>query len=216
MNFLVTAGPTRESIDAVRFISNRSSGKMGYAVVEAALLRGHRVRLVSGPVSLAPPPQAAVTLVTSAGEMLQAVEKYLAQCDVLVMCAAVSDWRPAVLYPGKIKKNGRRLELQLEPTPDILRCVAPRKGNRLFVGFAAETEALEKNASAKLLAKKLDFIVANDVSRPDAGFEADTNCAVLLGAGGFREEWPLTSKREMAARLVAFIESAAIRLRSGR
>lgn len=208
MNILVTAGPTREAIDPVRFIANRSSGKMGYAAAEAAAARGHAVRLISGPVCLHPPDKVTTVAVISAADMLMAVREHVAWCDVLIMAAAVADWRPAAVRDTKIKKGGRAMTLDLVPTEDVLRSIAPCKQHRLFVGFAAETSALEENADAKLASKPLDYIVANDVSRTDAGFEADTNRAVLLGAGGRREVWPLMSKRAMAERILDVIEAA--------
>lgn len=208
MNILVTAGPTREAIDPVRFIANRSSGKMGYFTAAAAAARGHKVRLVSGPVCLPAPDGVTMTQVVSADDMLRAVRTHLSWCDVLIMAAAVADWRPADVASAKIKKTGRSMMLELVPTPDILRDIAPYKQQRLFVGFAAETSTVVAYAAAKLAAKNLDYIVANDVSQPDAGFEVDTNRAVLLGADGSREEWQLMSKRDMAERLLDVIETA--------
>lgn len=209
MKLLVTAGPTREAIDPVRYISNRSSGKMGYAVAAAAVARGHAVRLISGPVSLGPPEGAHAVQVITAAEMLRAVEENLSWCDVLVMCAAVADWRPVRPQPEKIKKNSRSLAIEFEPTRDILGAVASRKGPRLFVGFAAETSALVEHAAVKLAAKNLDYIVANDVSRSDAGFEVDANAAWVLGSDGSRTEWPLMTKQAMAGKIMDLVEKAA-------
>ncbi len=208
MKILVTAGPTREAIDPVRFIANRSSGKMGYLTATAAAARGHEVRLVSGPVCLPPPDGVETISVISAEDMLQAVRMHVSWCDALVMAAAVADWRPAETVSAKIKKTGRRMTLDLVPTPDILQRIAPYKEHRLFVGFAAETSTVVKYAAVKLTEKNLDYIVANDVSQPDAGFEVDTNRAVLLGADGRREEWPLMSKQDMADRLLDVIEGS--------
>ena len=208
MKILITAGPTREAIDPVRFIANRSSGKMGYLTAAAAAARGHEVRLVSGPVCLPPPDGVETLAVISAADMLQAVRNHVSWCDALVMAAAVADWRPAETAAAKIKKTGRRMMLELVPTPDILRLIAPYKGHRLFIGFAAETSTVVEYAAVKLTEKNLDYIVANDVSQPDAGFEVDTNRAVFLGADGRREEWPLMSKRDMADRLLDVIEAA--------
>lgn len=207
INILITAGPTREAIDPVRYISNRSSGKMGYAVARVAIERGHRVHLISGPVSLTAPEGAILKQVVTADEMLRAVEEHFPWCRALVMCAAVADWRPRRVATQKIKKGDRCLSLELEPTVDILGHVAQAKGNRLLVGFAAETDMPEEHAVAKLKFKNLDFIVANDVSRQDAGFEVDTNAAVLMGADGRREVWPLMSKHAMAGLIVDLIET---------
>jgi phosphopantothenoylcysteine decarboxylase / phosphopantothenate---cysteine ligase len=210
MKFLVTAGPTREPIDPVRFLSNRSSGKMGYAVAAAARARNHEVVLVSGPVSLEVPSGVEVMNVTTAEQMLEAVLGRIDACDVLVMAAAVSDWRPVQTRPHKIKKSESVSALQLARTPDILKRVAARKGKRLFVGFAAETENLREESERKLREKNLDLIVANDVSRPDAGFEVDTNRVTLLSSDGECRELPLMPKSEVAKQLVDWIEHHAI------
>lgn len=216
MKYLVTAGPTREAIDPVRFLSNRSSGKMGYAVARAAAVRGHEVRLVSGPVALTAPAGVAVQDVVSAADMLRTVEEQVAWCEVLVMAAAVADWRPAAVQPQKWKKQGaERTTLDLVRTPDILTSVSAFKGHRVFVGFAAETERLEEEAARKLRAKHLDLIVANDVSRDDAGFEADTNRVVFMHRDGSHEALPLVSKDEVAARLLDFIEARCRGRRDG-
>ncbi len=207
MNILVTAGPTREPLDPVRFLSNRSSGKMGYAVAAVAKERGHDVVLVSGPAALEPPAGVQVVRVTTAAEMLAAVEMRVGWCEALVMAAAVADWRPAQVRGHKIKKSESLSMLQLERTPDILRSILPRKGERVFVGFAAETESLLEEARRKMLEKGLDLIVANDVSRRDAGFDVDTNQVVLLSRDGSAEKLPLMSKREVAARILERIES---------
>lgn len=209
MRFLVSAGPTREFIDPVRFISNRSSGKMGYAVAAAARDRGHEVVLISGPVSIPVPPYVTVIQVVTAEEMLQAVEANLDGCDVLVMAAAVADWRPVHMSPDKLKKLKTAPLLSLEPTPDILQRIKGRKGGRIVVGFAAETSHVESEARRKLDDKGLDLVVANDVTQPDAGFDVDTNRVILLPATGAVERLPLLSKREVAGRIVAWIETAA-------
>lgn len=206
MKVLVTAGPTQEAIDPVRFISNRSSGKMGYALARVAADRGHEVRLISGPVSLQPPNGVGVTPVVSAQDMLAAVERNLDWCDVLIMCAAVADWRPRNPAAGKLKKGGGAPTLELEPTPDILRRVAPRKGGRIFVGFAAETEDPESEARRKLREKSLDLIVANDVARPDSGFGADTNKVVLFSRDGGKHDLPVMSKQEVARHVMEWVE----------
>ncbi|MDD5482031.1 MAG: phosphopantothenoylcysteine decarboxylase [Kiritimatiellae bacterium] len=206
MKIIVTAGPTREPIDPVRFIGNRSSGKMGYAVAAAALRRGHSVVLISGPVAIAPPAGVKLRKVVTAREMLADVRSRLPWCDALVMTAAVADWRPAVCARMKIKKTGEGALLRLKPNPDILKAVAPRKGRRIFVGFAAETGRLRTEALRKLREKKLDMIVANDVGRPDSGFEAETNRVVLFSAGGEETQLPLMAKTKIAARIIKWIE----------
>jgi phosphopantothenoylcysteine decarboxylase/phosphopantothenate--cysteine ligase len=208
MKILVTAGPTREAIDPVRFISNRSSGRMGYAVSGAAVRRGHDVRLVSGPVGIEPPVGATVTRVTSAADMLAAVEADLAWCEALVMVAAVADWKPCRFSPGKLKKADMATTLELEPTADILASILPRKGGRCFVGFAAETGDVLAEARRKLHDKGLDLIVANDVSQDDAGFEVETNRVTLVWNGG-HEPLPLMSKADVADRIMAWIEQHA-------
>jgi len=207
MNLLVTAGPTREFLDPVRFLSNRSTGKMGYVVAAAAAARGHVVQLVSGPVSLDAPPGVAVTRVTSAEEMLAAVLADFAGCDVLVMCAAVADWRPKQVSSQKLKKDVMSGTLELERTPDILQTVRGlKRPGQMVVGFAAETQNLSAAAEGKLIAKGLDMVVANDVSRSDAGFEVDTNAVSLVTASGV-VTLPLLSKRAVAERIVDWIEA---------
>lgn len=207
MKLLVTAGPTREALDTVRFISNRSSGKMGYAVASMGLQRGHEVRLISGPVALDPPEGLdRVDRVVSASDMLEAVHANIEWCDSLVMSAAVADMRPVEVASSKIKKSGFSMMLQLEPTDDILMSIAPLKGSRVFVGFAAETERLEENARNKLAAKNLDLIFANDVSAQDAGFEVDTNRVSCVASDGSVKRWGLMSKLEIADRIVRRIE----------
>jgi phosphopantothenoylcysteine decarboxylase/phosphopantothenate--cysteine ligase len=198
---LVTAGPTVEDLDPVRFLSNRSSGRMGYAVAEAARDRGARVVLVSGPTSLEVPRGVDFVAVRSARDMEAAVDAASAWADVIVMAAAVSDFRPQETAPRKIKKTDADGELRLVRNPDILAGLGARKGSRFLVGFAAETDAMVDNAEGKLRRKGLDLIVANDVSRADRGFVAETNAAVLLDAAGGREELPLMGKRELADRL---------------
>ena len=195
---LVTAGPTREPIDPVRYLSNRSSGKMGYAVAEAALARGARVVLVSGPTALAAPPGAELVPVETAQEMYEAVLSRLEEATVVIKAAAVVDYRPAQAASRKLKKAAGVPEVHLEPTPDILAEVGRRKGRRVLVGFAAETEDLVANARAKLERKHLDLVVANEVGRPGAGFEADTNAVKILDASGQAEDVPVQSKRAVA------------------
>jgi phosphopantothenoylcysteine decarboxylase/phosphopantothenate--cysteine ligase len=215
MNFLVTAGPTREPLDPVRFLSNRSTGRMGYAVAAAARARGHAVELVSGPVALAPPEGVTVTRVTTAGEMCAAVEERLGASDVLVMVAAVADWRPAAPSTRKLKKHEMRPLLRLEPTPDILARVRDRKGHRLFVGFAAETGNPEAEAQRKLRAKGLDLIVANDVSEAGSGFEVDTNQVVMITPDARPQRLPRLTKQDVAVRIVEWIEHAKATRKGG-
>ena len=207
MRILVTAGPTREPIDPVRFIGNRSSGKMGYALAAAARRRGHTTALISGPVSLPAPEGVDLERIGTAAEMLEAVRRRLPASDALIMAAAVADWRPAAVSPVKLKKGAAPPLLPLEATVDILKAVATQKGLRVFVGFAAETGEAVAEARRKLREKNLDLIVANDVSQPDAGFEVDTNRAVLIPAEGAPEALPLMSKADLADRIVAWIEA---------
>ncbi|HEY6547436.1 MAG TPA: bifunctional phosphopantothenoylcysteine decarboxylase/phosphopantothenate--cysteine ligase CoaBC, partial [Vicinamibacteria bacterium] len=200
---LVTAGPTIEDIDPVRFVSNRSSGRMGYRVAEAARDRGARVVLISGPTSLAPAPGVELVSVRSTQEMARAVEQHAREATVVVMAAAVADYRPAEVAAQKVKKTDGPVNLSLVRTTDILRTLGQAKRDGLLlVGFAAETENVLENAKGKLRAKGLDLIVANDVSREDAGFGAETNAAVLIDAAGGQEDVPKTSKRELAERIL--------------
>jgi phosphopantothenoylcysteine decarboxylase/phosphopantothenate--cysteine ligase len=199
---LVTAGPTREPVDPVRFLSNRSSGKMGYAVAEAAAARGAKVILVSGPTALAVPPGVDVVHVETAQEMHDAVLAKLPLAAVVIKAAAVADYRPKQVAGQKIKKAEGLTAVALEPTPDILAEVGKRKGTRILVGFAAETNDLVANARKKLAQKHLDLMVANDVSQPGAGFDADTNIVKILDPAGGVEELPLLSKREVADRIL--------------
>lgn len=199
---LVTAGPTCEDLDPVRFIGNRSSGRMGYALAEAARRRGAHVILISGPVALQPPADVRVISVRSAEDMYRAVLQHLDQASVVIMAAAVADYRPVQREPQKIKRGAPRLVLELEQTPDILAAISRQKGNRILVGFAAETERLREHARRKLQAKQLDLLVGNDVTRPGAGFDVDTNEAVLFFADGREVPLPLVSKRELADRIL--------------
>ena len=199
---LVTAGPTEEPIDPVRFLSNRSSGKMGFALARAARLRGAQVILVSGPSALPAPSGIKFIPVRTAVEMRGAVLGNLAQASVLVMAAAVSDYRPRGTSPEKIKKSEAELTLPLELNPDILFEAGRQKGKRLLIGFAAETENLLANAQKKLAEKNLDLIVANDVSLSGAGFAVDTNIVKLIDRSGKVEELPLMSKEGLADRVL--------------
>ena len=199
---LVTAGPTVEDIDPVRFVSNRSSGKMGYRLAEAARDRGAKVVLVSGPTSLALPHGVEVVAVRSAEEMRRAVADRVGPATVVLAAAAVSDYRPATASPSKIKKANGAMTLELVRTPDILQGLGEAKRGRVLVGFAAETEDLVTNARKKLEAKNLDLVVANDVSATGAGFGGDTNAVVLVRRDGGQVDVPVTSKREVAERIL--------------
>jgi phosphopantothenoylcysteine synthetase/decarboxylase len=184
---LITAGPTREHLDPVRFLSNGSSGKMGYALAAGAVARDWQVDLVSGPVTLPPPPGATLHAVVSAEDMFRACAPLFDGCDLFIAVAAVADYRPDVIAPEKFKKTGGLLRLDLVPTVDILKTLGARKRpGQMVVGFAAETLDLEANASRKLQEKNLDWIVANDVSRADLGMNADNNTVLLLGRNGER------------------------------
>ncbi len=195
---LVTAGPTEEPIDPVRFLSNRSSGKMGFAVARAARRRGAQVILVSGPSALPVPSGVKFIPVRTAAEMREAVLGSLPGVSMLVMAAAVSDYRPKGTSPEKIKKSRAELTLPLELNPDILHEAGQRKEKRLLIGFAAETESLLANARKKLEEKNLDLIVANDVRLPGAGFQVDTNVVKLIDRSGKVEELSLMSKEDLA------------------
>jgi phosphopantothenoylcysteine decarboxylase/phosphopantothenate--cysteine ligase len=196
---LVTAGPTREEIDPVRFLSNYSSGKMGYAIACAARDRGARVILISGPVTLPEPRGIETIRVVSAQQMYQAVMERAGQADIIIKAAAVADFRPVVRCDQKVKKTGAKSTLiELQRNPDILAELGKQKGSRLLVGFAAETEDLLKHAREKLEGKNLDMIVANDVTREGAGFDGDTNIVRLLTADGKVEDLPEMTKTEVA------------------
>lgn len=199
---LVTAGPTREPVDPVRFLSNRSSGKMGYAIAEAAAARGAAVILVSGPTALPVPSGVDSVQVETAQQMHDAVLAKLPVADIVIKAAAVADYRPTRVAGQKIKKAEGLSEIPLEPTPDILAEIGARKGRQIVVGFAAETQALVANGRKKLLQKRLDLLVANDVSQPGAGFDGDTNIVKVLDAAGGVEELPLLAKREVASRIL--------------
>jgi phosphopantothenoylcysteine decarboxylase/phosphopantothenate--cysteine ligase len=199
---VVTAGPTREPLDPVRFLSNPSSGRQGFALAQATVDRGAAVTLITGPTHLPTPVGAERVDVTTAQEMHDGVMSAVEGADVLLMTAAVADYRPATAAPQKIKKGAGDLNLRLVCTPDILSAVAARRAGtgfpRVVVGFAAESENLVENARAKLAAKNLDLIVANDVTAPDAGFAAQTNRVVILDRQGGVEELPLMSKAAVA------------------
>jgi phosphopantothenoylcysteine decarboxylase/phosphopantothenate--cysteine ligase len=199
---LVTAGPTRESLDPVRYFTNRSSGKMGYAVAEAAAQRGAHVVLVSGPTSLEAPAGVERINVQSAEEMHRAVLEKIADCSIGIFAAAVADYRPVEANGQKIKRTKESMTISLEPTPDILASVTRHKGERLIVGFAAETENVAENARKKLAAKNADLIVANDVTAEGAGFDHDTNIVTLIARDGRDLALPRMSKGEVAQRIL--------------
>ncbi len=194
---LVTAGPTREALDPVRFISNHSSGKMGYALALMAKRRGATVTLISGPTALAAPRGVELVPVATAIEMRDAVLERLEKATVVIKAAAVADYRPAVCEPSKIKKKEGTMTLRLERNPDILSEVARRKEGRILVGFSMESDHLIENAREKLLKKGMDFIVANDVTEPGAGFQSDTNVVHILDRNGV-ESFPRMDKRDVA------------------
>ncbi|SEO31019.1 bifunctional phosphopantothenoylcysteine decarboxylase/phosphopantothenate--cysteine ligase CoaBC [Propionispora vibrioides] len=195
---IVTAGGTREPLDPVRYIGNRSSGKMGYALAEAAKARGAQVTLISGPTKLKPPEGVAYVPVETAAEMRQAVLAEYQVADIVIKAAAVADYKPQQVALQKIKKAGDTLTLVLEKNPDILLELGQRKNQQILIGFAAETESLLEHAGDKLMRKNLDMIVANDVTQAGAGFNADTNIVKLLYRDGRIEEIAQMTKRELA------------------
>jgi phosphopantothenoylcysteine decarboxylase/phosphopantothenate--cysteine ligase len=197
---LITAGPTREKIDPVRYLTNRSSGRMGYALAEAALRRGARVLLVSGPTSITPPGGAELTRIESAEQMRQAALRLLPEATIVIKTAAVADYRPRNAAEQKIKRKGA-MSLELEPTSDILAELARNKGSQIIVGFAAETENALENARKKLLTKSLDAIVVNDVSREGVGFDSDRNAVTIITQNDVVEV-PETTKWEVAQRVL--------------
>ena len=198
---LITAGPTQEPLDPVRFISNRSSGKMGYALAEAAGERGARVVLISGPVHLLAPPGVTLIRVHTAIEMRNAVFEHLAEATIIVKSAAVADYHLSRVPQHKVKKTATRMSLELDPTPDILAELGQKKGDRLLIGFAAETENLTAGARSKLKSKNCDMVVANLVGQDGTGFESDENEAVLVLSTGETIPLQRAPKREMADRI---------------
>lgn len=199
---LVTAGPTREEIDPVRYVSNYSSGKMGFAIAAAAQQRGGQVTLIAGPTSLAVPFGVNCVPISSAAEMHSAVFDHLTDMDVVIKAAAVADYRPVHHSAQKMKKSTDTLSLSLEKTPDILAELGQQKQGRILVGFAAETERLLTHAAEKLQRKHLDLIVANDITREGAGFDGDTNIVRILHADGKVEELEKMSKKAVAQRIL--------------
>ena len=202
MRFLVTAGPTREPIDPVRYLSNRSSGKMGYAIAEAAIEARHQLILISGPVDVDPPGGAELISVSTSNEMFDAVHEHLHDCDVLVMCAAVADYKPKQVSKTKIKKRDTNLSLELTPTRDILGSLPKHDRHYVVVGFAAETENIEANARKKLQEKNCDVVVANDVSHADFGMESDENEVTILFRDGEIKKLSRAPKKILARELI--------------
>ena len=207
MKVLIDAGPTRESLDPVRFITNHSTGKMGYALAAAAVRAGHRVTLVCGPVTLPVPEglEEFVPVVTAA-QMAEAMKVRFPEADLTILCAAVADYRPKVYSSVKCKKSQGPLILELERTEDIaLTLGGMKKSGQILVGFAAETDDLLKNAQGKLERKNLDYIAANIVGVPGRGFAADTNAITLIARDGSQTEFALQSKKDLAAALIDHI-----------
>ncbi|OGP48325.1 MAG: phosphopantothenoylcysteine decarboxylase [Deltaproteobacteria bacterium GWD2_55_8] len=203
--FLITAGPNHEPLDPVRYISNRSSGKMGYALARSGVRRGAEVTLVSGPTSLSPPAGVRLIPVQTAAEMRQAILQGYSGATAVLMAAAVADYHPEKFVAKKIKKGKGTLRLNLKPNPDILRELGMKKNGQILVGFAAETESLIANAKKKLREKNLDLIVANDVTKEGSGFDGDTNIATLLDRRGAVHPLPLMSKDELADRIYDYL-----------
>jgi len=206
---LITAGPTREKIDPVRYLTNRSSGRMGYALAEAALRRGARVLLISGPTALKPPSGAELTGVESASQMLEAVLRLLPEASIVIKTAAVADYTVSSPADEKLKRSGR-MTLDLEPTADILAEVARRRTSQVVIGFAAETQNVIENAKKKLAAKSLDAIVVNDVSQPGIGFDSERNAVTILTASESTAVLE-TTKWEAAQRVL----DQAVKLKQG-
>lgn len=204
MQVCITAGPTREAIDPVRYISNHSSGKMGYALAEAAAEAGAKVTLISGPVSLAPPARVELVRVDSAQEMLDAAEKQLGNCDLFIAAAAVADYRPASVAEQKIKKSNDQMTIELVKNPDIVATVASHPQRPFTVGFAAETEKVIEHARGKLERKKLDLVIANDVAQPGIGFNSDDNAVTVVSADD-QQRIDQTSKHKLARTLIGLI-----------
>jgi phosphopantothenoylcysteine decarboxylase/phosphopantothenate--cysteine ligase len=203
VRFLITAGPTREPIDPVRYISNRSSGKMGYAIAQTALAEGHDVTLISGPVTIEAPPGARLISVSTSDEMFEAVRQHADNCNICVLCAAVADYKPASVSSTKIKKHTAHLSLELILTVDILDSLGHRHDREfVLVGFAAETDHVEENAAKKLRAKNCDIIVANDVSGTNSGMDSDMNEVTILFRDGKKKKISRAPKTIIARELV--------------
>ena len=210
MHIVISAGPTREAIDPVRYITNRSTGKMGYAIAEAARERGLLVTLVSGPVNLLPPEGVEVINIESAADMAKAMKSAAQTADIIVMAAAVADYRPKQYSTSKVKKSDGDMCIELERTEDILLSLGKNKRpGQILVGFAAETDDLLKNAQGKLQRKNLDYIAANIVGVPGRGFAADNNAITLIGRDGSQTEFALQSKKNLAEALLQHILKGA-------
>ena len=206
MRIVISAGPTREAIDPVRFITNRSTGKMGYAIARAAVKMNLQTVLVSGPVNLTAPEGVEFVPVESAAEMAEAMKKAAAGADIIVMAAAVADYRPKQYSTSKVKKSDGDMCIELERTEDILLSLGKnKKPGQILVGFAAETDDLLQNAQGKLERKNLDYIAANIVGVPGRGFGADNNAITLLSRDGSRTEFALQSKEALAESLLKFV-----------
>ena len=205
MRIVVTAGPTREPIDPVRFISNRSSGKMGYAIAEAALDAGHDVILIPGPTALAAPSAAHVVRITTADDLYAAVHQHVVNCDLLIMCAAVSDYKPVTTAVQKLEKHEGPFALPLEPTRDILASLPRTDRSYFVVGFAAQTYDLERHGRRKLFAKHCDAIVANDVSGNEIGMESDYNEVTIYSHDHAPEQISRTSKKNIARQILKIV-----------
>jgi phosphopantothenoylcysteine decarboxylase/phosphopantothenate--cysteine ligase len=204
VTFLITAGPTHEPIDPVRYISNRSSGKMGYAIAEAALDVGHEVILISGPVNLAPPRNAKLISVSTSDEMFGAVHQHADESAICVLCAAVADYKPAQVSPVKIKRRADEISIELIPTRDILQSLGRQRARKfLLVGFAAETDHLEANATKKLCEKNCDIIVANDAR---IAMESDENELLILFRDGEKKKISRAPKKILARELVKIFQ----------
>lgn len=199
---LISAGPTREYFDSVRFLSNPSTGKMGYAIAEAAIERGFKVDLVSGPVSLKCPLGVNRISVETGEQMLNAVDALFPKCDLFISVAAVMDFRPISYENTKLKKDGNSIKVELSPTIDILKTMSDKKESQILVGFSAETNDLEENAKKKLFSKKLDWIVANLVGGSSGGFGSEMNEVVLLGCRGERVPVSSNFKKEVAKKIL--------------
>ncbi|MBE0479335.1 bifunctional phosphopantothenoylcysteine decarboxylase/phosphopantothenate--cysteine ligase CoaBC [Candidatus Aerophobetes bacterium] len=206
-SFLITAGPTREPLDRVRFISNYSSGKMGFAIAKEAKERGARVILIAGPTWIEPPPGIKLYRVETANQMLEKVREHFRQVDGLIMASAVSDFRPLFVHKGKIKKEGKeKITLEFVKNPDILEEVAKIKGDKIVVGFCAETENLLEEARKKLSCKNMNLVVANDLTEEGAGFGVDTNKVTIMDAQGKLTHLPLMSKYEVAREILNHVK----------
>ena len=207
LRIIVTAGPTREKIDPVRYLSNHSTGKMGYAIAKTAACRGAEVTLISGPSNLEAPALVHRISVTSALEMFSEMQKHYEKADIIIKAAAVADYRPSVSEDRKIKKKEGDWNLVLERNPDILQWLGEHKKHQILVGFAAETNDVEENALSKLKRKNLDFIVANDLTDKHSGFAKDTNQVVIYGADGSRTKLPVMRKEDVADKILNCVQA---------